>query len=244
MVQAAYQAGLQGLAFTEHLEWMPDDEARGFLNFDTYFRELDGLRAEWQGRLEVLAGLEMGNPHRFPAQAAAVLAARPWDYVLGSVHWSDGYPGWLPLAFEAGLETAYRRYFEELYLLARDGEYDILAHFDLVRRDSWNLYHQTLPVEAFADPIHATLESVVARGKGLEINTSALAAGLAEPCPSWYILQQYRALGGEILVFGSDAHSARRVAQHFEQARQMALAAGFTRLAQFRQRQIVGWIPL
>ena len=87
-------------------------------------------------------------------------------------------------------------------------------------------------------------QAVVARGKGLEINTSPLGNGLAEPCPGLYILRRYRALGGETLVFGSDAHQTPRVGQHFEEARQLALAAGFTRLARYRERQVVGWIPL
>ena len=57
--------------------------------------------------------------------------------------------------------------------------------------------------------------------------------GSASPFPS-----------GEVLVFGSDAHQTRRVGQHFEAARQLALAAGFTRLARYRERRRVGWIPL
>jgi len=113
-----------------------------------------------------------------------------------------------------------------------------------VRRDSWAQLQQTLPLEGFAADIDAALQAVVARGKGLEINTSPLGNGLAEPCPGLYILRRYRALGGETLVFGSDAHQTPRVGQHFEEARQLALAAGFTRLARYRERQVVGWIPL
>lgn len=244
MAQAAREAGLQGLAFTEHLEWMPDDEATGFLDFGAYFEELHAVRAQQRENLEVLAGVELGSPHRFPEQARATLSAWLWDYVLGSAHWADGIPGWKTIAFDQGIEAAYQRYFHELVLLARNGAYDVLAHFDLVRRDSWGLLQEALPLKAFADDIRAALEAVVARGKGLEINTSAFGYGLTEPCPGLTILQQYRALGGEILVFGSDAHSPKRVAQHFELARQAALAAGFTRLAQFRGRQIVGWMPL
>lgn len=244
MARAAHKAGLQGLAFTEHLEWMPEDEATGFLNFGAYFAELHKLQAQWNGDLEVLAGVEIGSPHHFPEQTRATLAAWPWDYVLGSTHWAEDLPGWQPVAFEAGIEAAYERYFRELLRLARDGEFDVLAHFDLVRRDSWAQLQQILPLESFAATVDAVLEALVARGKGLEINTSALGMGLAEPCPGLAVLRRYRALGGEILACGSDAHQSKRVGQHFEHARQLALEAGFTRLAQFRERQIIGWISL
>ena len=146
--------------------------------------------------------------------------------------------------FEAGVAVAYARYFDELVALAQGGEYDVLAHFDLVRRDSWEVCRQVLPVEPHAEALHEALHAVVARGKGLEINTSAWSAGLDEPCPGLTILRWYRELGGEVLVFGSDAHYPERVGADFDRARDLALAAGFTRLARFERRRIVGWDTL
>lgn len=244
MAEAAHDAGLIGLAFTEHLEWMPEDEATGFLNFQAFFTELQAARHNWQPELELLAGVEIGSSHRFPEHTRATLDAWPWDYVLGSAHWTGDVPGWLPQAFDGGIEAAYGDYFDELLCLARDGDFDVLAHFDLVRRDSWAQIHRILPLEGFSAVIDATLMAIIERGKGLEINTSPWDQGLSEPCPGLSILQRYRALGGSILVFGSDAHQPRRVGAHFEQARKLALAAGFRALAWYRERQIVDWIPL
>ncbi len=67
---------------------------------------------------------------------------------------------------------------------------------------------------------------------------------MGEPLPNLTILRWYRALGGEVLVFGSDAHTPQRLADDFATARTLALAAGFTRLARFERRHIVGWIEL
>ncbi len=244
MAKAAYKAGLRGFAFTEHVEWVPEDEATGFLDFEAYFAELRATQQQWQGQLEILAGVELGSPHCYPEPTRATLAAWPWDYVLGSAHWTEGVPGWLPGAFDVGIEAAYERYFRELLRLARDGDYDALAHFDLVRRDAWALIQQILPIERFSAMVDAILEAVIVRGKGLEINTSPLDRGLDEPCPGLYVLRRYRALGGTIVVFGSDAHQSRRVGRHFGQARELALAAGFRAVAQYRGREVVDWIPL
>ena len=241
MARAACAAGLTGVAFTEHMEWMPEDEATGFLKPPAYFAELDELRTRYNGRLQLLAGMEVGDSHRFPAETREIVSAWPWDYVLGSLHWVGGQPAWEPEMFAAGVAVAYTRYFDELVALAQEGEYDVLAHFDLVRRDSWTLCQQVLPVEPYAEAIREALRAVAARGKGLEINTSAWSMGLDEPCPGLTILRWYRELGGEVLVFGSDAHHPEHVGKNFDRARDLALAAGFTRLARFEQRRIVGW---
>lgn len=244
MVAAARKAGLAGMAITDHVEWVPRDDAFNYLNPAAYFDELAAARAQTEGELTLLAGVELGNPHDFPAETAALLSAWPWDYVLGSVHWPGGLPGWKLEAFQSGLEAAYRVYFDELVKLATTGEFDIASHFDLVRRDSTMLFHRTLPLDAYAEPIRAALRALVARGKGLEINTSGQGYGLPAPLPYLDILRWYRELGGEILVFGSDAHNPEAVGRHFDAARELALAAGFTRLARFEQRRIVAWLSL
>jgi len=244
MVDAARDAGLAGLAFTEHVEWWPGDDACGYLQPERYYAEIEALRSRQGAGLEILAGLELGTPHEFVSEARALLAAAPWDYVLGSLHWPGGEPGWEPAAFAQGLDAAYRLYFQELVTLAEEGLYDVMAHFDLVRRDSWHVRREMRPLEPYAPLIRAALQAIVARGKGLEINTSALALGLAEPCPGLTILRWYRELGGKILVLGSDAHRPEDVGQHFDRARSLALEAGFDRLARFERRRVVDWIPL
>ena len=243
-VAAAQNAGLTGIAFTDHVEWMPEDEAYNYLQLDAFFAELEAVRAQVNGAFTLLAGVEIGNPHNYPAEAAALLAAAPWDYVIGSAHWHGGKPGWRPIAFAQGMEASYQSYFEELTQLAAHGDFDVVGHFDIVRRDSVMLFKQTLDLTDFADPIRAVLRSLIARGKGLEINTSGPSYGLPGPLPDLNVLRWYRELGGEILVFGSDAHKPEHVGRHFAVARELALTAGFTHLARFAQRQVVEWIPL
>ncbi len=244
-VARALHLGLRGLAFTDHVEWYPDDEAYNFFNPAAYFEALDAARRRLDGQLTLLAGLELGNPQYFLEEASALLQAWPWDFVLASAHRVGNEPMWFPEFFNhTGTEVAYRRYFAELLDLVRRSDFDILAHLDLVRRDDWDQNRHLLPLEPFADEIRAILRVLVERGKGLEINTSGLAKGMGTPLPELEVLGWYRELGGEILVFGSDAHAPEHLSRHFETARDLALAAGFTRLARFQQRHIVDWIEL
>ena len=246
MAAAAERIGLAGLAFTDHVEWVPEDEAYEFMAPDAYFKELTALREHYAGRFTLLSGAELGNPHEFPAEAKAFVHAHPWDIVLGSIHWLDHKPGWYASTYKnmGGLDAAYEQYFIDLATLVEHGEFDVLAHFDMVRRDSWALFEEVLPLDPYAEQIRVILRRLIERGKGLEINTSGLRKGMTTPQPDLTVLTWYRELGGELLVFGSDAHRPEEIAQPFDQARELALAAGFTRLARYERRQVVGWIVL
>ena len=244
MVRSAQALGLDGIVFTEHAEWYPGDDAYGYLDMPAYFEELRTVRASFEDEFAVLAGIELGNPHDFPDLVSVFLEAWPFDLVIGSVHWLDNMPGWQPEIFEQGLAATYRRYFEEVIVMVENAEFDVLGHLDLVRRDSWELFHQALELEPYREAIDHVLRRVIDHGKGIEVNTSALRKGLSEPVPGLDILRRYRELGGEILVFGSDGHRPEHVGYAFDVARDLALAAGFRRIAHFEHRRVAGWTDL
>ncbi len=77
-----------------------------------------------------------------------------------------------------------------------------------------------------AELIRAALRAVIVRGRGLEINTSPWSKGMDETLPGGHNHAWYRELGGEVLVFGSDAHCPEAVGQHFARARDLALSFG------------------
>ena len=246
-VAQALRRGLTEVAFTDHVEWMPGDGATGYFRPVAYLDELERLRRAYAGRLSLLAAMEMGSPHRFPAEAERLAAAHPWDYILGSAHWvprSDGSlaRSWHREGFDEGLEAAYAAYFREVVALAEGGTYDCLAHFDLVRRNSWVLFGLVMPLEPYWESIEAALRAVIERGKGLEINTSALRRGLPTPLPAPEILRRYRELGGEIVTVGSDAHRVADVGADIRTGMRYAAEAGFRYVARFRRRRPVEWL--
>jgi histidinol-phosphatase (PHP family) len=244
MAQTAQEQGLTGLAFTEHGEWYAEDPAYGYLDLEAYFADLEAVRAQFGDALDILAGIELGNPHDFPRQAGALLDRWNFDLVIGSVHWLGGQAGWERPAFARGIRETYHRYFDELIVMVEHADFDVLGHLDLVRRDSWALFGHTLELAPFEAKIRHALRRLVEAGRGIEINTSGLHKGLGKPLPDLQVLQWYRELGGEILVFGSDAHRPEHIAYGFDRARELARAAGFERLARFQRREVVRWISL
>jgi histidinol-phosphatase (PHP family) len=243
MCEAAIARGLAEIAFTDHLDFGPDD-LPGYFRPAEYLEAVARCRARYGDRLSIRTGIEVGEPHLFAAEAAAVLGAGEFDYVIGSAHYGHEMQcAWKPAYFEQPLPEAYEAYFHQVVLLAAEGDFDVLGHIDLVKRDATKFgkpYDGPMP---YADLIRAALRSVVERGKGIEINTSPLHRGQSEPCPSLEVLRWYRELGGEILALGSDAHTPDAVASHFDVALGMARAVGFERLARFEKRR-VDWLAI
>lgn len=236
--EAAISRGLSEIGFADHADFGPADPP-GYFCPAEYLAEIDRCRHLYGDRLTICAGVEVGEPHLFAQEAESLLTAGEFDFVLGSAHYADGMqPAWKEEFFNQPLEQAYEAYFRQVVHLAAEGDFDVLAHLDLVKRDA-RRFGQVYDVpEPYSDMIRAALRSIVERGKGIEINTSPLYRGQLEPCPSMEVLRWYRELGGEILTFGSDAHTPDAVGACFDVALKMARAAGFMRLARFEKRRI------
>jgi len=250
--EAAIARGMREIAFTDHADFGPDDPP-GYFRPVEYLKSIEHCRDRYGNRLIIRAGVELGEPHIFREEAQTILAAGEFDFVIGSVHYAvspspssdsvraDGLQcAWKKTFFEQPLHLAYEAYFRQVVRLAAEGDFDVLGHLDLVKRDAQKFGKLYDGPEPYTDMIRTVLRTLVERGKGIEINTSPLYKdqGMSEPCPSLEILRWYREMGGEILTIGSDAHTPDKVGARFDVAYAMAQTAGFKRLATFERRQI------
>ena len=89
----------------------------------------------------------------------------------------------------------------------------------------------------FSSLIDAVLKELIERGKGIEINTSGYRYGINDCYPDIEILKRYKALGGEIVTVGSDAHFPRDVADHIGAAYDMLNIAGYKYVTVFKGRE-------
>ncbi|HWQ10960.1 MAG TPA: histidinol-phosphatase HisJ family protein [Holophaga sp.] len=243
MCEAALACGLREVCFTEHVDWLPWDESRDYFDPEAYVPAAQACSAAYAGRLVVRMGLEISEPHLVSQRVQDLLAAWPFDFVLGSAHWIDRSGIYLSRLYPIHpAEHVEREYFRRVLELAEAGEFDCLAHLDLVRR-----YRppELGPLDALAHAgiIRRILEVVVARDKAIEINTSPLRRGLDATCPDATVLRWYRELGGEKVTIGSDAHSPEQVGTGFDVAREMLRAAGFSRIVRYERRRPV-WVNL
>src|SRR5688572_11429267 len=85
MCQRAVELGLSELAFTDHFNNHLLDIDIGYYNPDRFFEHIRICRQLFP-TLRILAGIEVGEPHRWARKVQPVLAQYPYDVVLGSLH--------------------------------------------------------------------------------------------------------------------------------------------------------------
>ena len=253
-VETALSRGVEEVCFTEHLyrcvESAPAlgdfwaDEPRVALAEQTerFIAEdrtlsLDGyvdavLEAKGRG-LPVLLGLEVDF---FPETIDAVLdllAPYPWDLLIGSIHWLGGWsvdhPEVIAEFVDRGIGAVYEEYFELEADLAASGTVDVLAHVDLVKVFGHRL------AEPPMDLYRAVVDGAARSGTAVEVNTSGLRGLVGEIYPATTFLEMFSEAGVGITL-GSDAHVAGDVAIGLEAARGLAMAAGYSKRLQFKER--------
>jgi histidinol-phosphatase (PHP family) len=223
----AVELGLPSIAFTEHLDWVRGTS--GVFDPSAYFYAIDHCRTMFPD-LRILAGVEMGEPHRYPKQARELLAL-PFERRLGSVHCVD-WNGHTTDASERGFLTPkdcdaiFRLYLAEvLALVESNQQFQVLAHLDYPKR-----YWPASPAydaAVYEDEFRSVLRAAAKRDLVLELNTTRGREPERYLCPGPVVLGWWREEGGRAISFGSDAHSPDVLAAGFAPARDVANAAGF-----------------
>ncbi len=223
----AAELGLPAVAFTEHADWIRGQE--GEFDSESYFDSIERCRAAYPG-LRILSGVELGEPHRYAAEARALLAL-PFDRVLASVHCVD-WKGETTDACEQGFLTSsdvagiFRVYLGEVLALLESGQrFEVLAHLDYPKR-YWPSHPAYLESQ-YEEEFRAILRSAARKEVALEVNTTRGGDHPRHLCPGPVVLNWWREEGGRSISFGSDAHSPDALAAGFELAREVVASAGF-----------------
>jgi histidinol-phosphatase (PHP family) len=224
----AVALGLPSIAFTEHADWIRGDSA--VVDIAGYFDCLDRCRAAFP-ELRILSGVELGEPHRHVEDARRLLAYRPLDRVIGSVHcfeWGGETKDASTLGFmQAGrVDAMYRVYLSEVIaMLESDQPFAVLTHLDYPKRywPAGNDYDET----RFEEELRSVLRAAAQRGVALELNTTRGGDPARWLNPGPTVIRWWAEGGGKALAFGSDAHAPEQIAAGFELARRVAEAAGF-----------------
>jgi histidinol-phosphatase (PHP family) len=223
----ALEIGLSAIAFTEHADWALVHKGQHPVDIAGYLDAVDRCRVKFPG-LRILTGIELGEPHWFPKETAAILAAGPIDQVLGSVHsihLDGGTVDASQFRSREGIDfpAAVREYFGEVLLLVESGQpFEVLAHLDYPKRywlDGAAPYRE----KDYEAEIRAILRAAARTGRVLEVNTTRGHT----LCPDLTVVRWWRELGGQAVQYGSDAHQPDKVAEGFKVATQMVESAGF-----------------
>jgi histidinol-phosphatase (PHP family) len=243
--QAALTRGMSRITITDHVDFEPLDPCHAYFRPDEHWQAVQRCRADLDGHLTLCAGIECGEPHLYRRQIEPLLAAHDYDFILGSLHWAGERPTFDAAFFNGlALDEGLALYFDHLARLAEEGEFDVLAHPDIIRRATFFRFGlQELDYRPHEARVRRVLHALAERGKGLEVNTSYQRRGMGAPGPAVQVLRWFREEGGQIVTFGSDAHRPEDVGADFDHGLALVRQAGFERLATFRQRN-VEWLRL
>jgi histidinol-phosphatase (PHP family) len=163
-------------------------------------------------------GLETDYVPGREEQTAALLSARDFDYVVGSVHFvgdsavdHEDYDAWKA---QGNPEGVWRSYFQALADAARCGLFDILAHPDLVKM--WGSA-RPLPQGDPRSYYEPAVEAIAESGIAVEISTAGLRKPVGEiyPAPAF---AEMCAEAGAAFALSSDAHAPKEVGYRYGQA--------------------------
>lgn len=217
-------------------------------DFPHYVDTVRGVRAEFADQqMTVLIGAEVDFLPEFSADIFQRMQAHRthidfWalgNHFLADCMFTLSRQDWLE-SFErtAGpddRDTPYRRYFDEIRQGVATGWFDILSHFDMIKKFDDRPGHEL--AERFRPDIEAVLDAMAAtKHMALELNTSGYDLFCREQFPSEPILR-WAIDRGIPLTIGSDSHTITHVARHFDKARDLLDRLGVQELAIFRNHQ-------
>jgi len=238
MVQASITKNLTEICFTDHIEFYTDVQGRppALFDPDAYQDEIARLKSIYGDQIEIKTGVEYGYQPQSVAKINAFSKQMDLDFIICSVHEVDKQAFHLhEYGQDQTVKEAFERYFKACHQCVHDGiEFSILGHFDLLKRYIPYGCEKQVFNDHF-DVIEATFKHLISLGKGIEVNTSGFRYGLGQTHPTLDFLKLYRALGGEVVTVGSDAHTAAYVASEFAYATALLKEAGFRYLTRFEK---------
>lgn len=234
LCQRALEKEIRVLTIVDHCDMR--SHPNGFQHYfpiaETRFSEIEQLKTQMQGQLTLLDGIELGDVSNQPRLAREHLERFPYDFVLGSVHHaSDSFRTDIRALQPAEILNLY---FDEMEALLDFGEFDSLAHLDYPAR-IWQVPGHSFLL--FQSRIEHVLQRLADMGKALEVNSSGLFDRMGRVGPEQWVLEAFRARGGRYITFGSDGHRSVHIGRGLDEARALALSAGFTHVTYYRARK-------
>jgi len=231
--------GLSEIGFSDHFPLLDMHDPSLNMSMEEvpeYVRDVEELRGLFP-ELRIRLGIEVDYIPETVDRLPALLQDHPFDYILGSIHYIDGWGFDHPRNIDGyegrDIFQLWTRYFDLLGDAAECGLFDALAHPDLVKKFGYR------PVEDAGGLYRACLDRVAGAGLAVEVNT----AGLRKPVEEIYPAEDFLRLCRERdipVTLGSDAHSPDEVGEGFEQALQLLRRVGYEELTLYSQRKRFG----
>lgn len=243
MAQAESDQGIQTICFTDHCDL--EDGYTGLYHSEhfAYFTEAKNQYAaakQQYPHMDIRLGMELGAANHFPQEAIALSGNTDLDFIIASIHNLRGKPDFYYMEYpsEAYCESILMEYLNEYIELAALDCFDVLGHIGYTRRYMQRAgKHAKLTMQQHGDLLDTLFQTVIANGKGIELNCSGFRqGGIGDGIPDLPLLKRYRQLHGEIITIGSDAHTTKDAGTGVAQGMSLLQEAGFSYVTIFKNR--------
>lgn len=208
---------------------------------DSAFDDIDAYCAFVREETDLRLGIEADFVPGREGRMETLLDGRPWDYVIGSVHFLgdravdyDKYDVWTS---GTDPDRVWSRYFEVLGEAAASGMFDVMAHPDLVK--VWGR-DRPWPERDLRFYYERAMDGILEAGVACEVST----AGLRKPVGEIYPAPAYLEMlvdAGVPLALSSDAHTPEHIGHGYDAAQELLADHGVTQICVFegRERRLV-----
>lgn len=242
--EKAIAKGLRAIAVTDHYEALDCDRTNNLVTCRQSVFETKKARVVFGGQIVVSVGVELGCPVRNLELTEQILK-NDYDFVLASVHRIKGKKKFLcdlDYSREGNRpELIMPRYYDDIIETVEWNGFDSLAHLTYPLRYFPASRLAEYDIMQHKEQIEHILKTLVKNGKALEINTAgseyvtkSITANM-HPCIE--LLKMFKALGGEYVTVGSDAHDADLVGGKIADAYDMMKTAGFKYVTYYQKHQ-------
>ena len=242
MAQAAVEAGLDEICFTDHvdlrpwLRYVPPEE----FDWTPLTEEYRRAREKWGDRITIRLGAEMGEMCTDFARADRYQANMPpLDFIIGSLHVMSQRFAYRDFTRINEVDDQFDQVVEDYLAQQLEhvawGRFSVVGHLTLPLRYANERHHLNRSFARHMDGVEQVLRAVVDRGLGIECNTNR--GGMC--LPDGEILRLYRRLGGEIVTLGSDAHRPGHVGCGIREGQALLKECGFRYFCTFAQMKPV-----
>jgi histidinol-phosphatase (PHP family) len=216
--------------------------------YKEYSEIILSLKNQYNGKLEILHGLEIDYiPDLWP-QMHKILNPQQLDYFIGSIHFIDYFPdgtrwsidgsneefrkGWEEI-FHRDSSRLVKKYFEYTRRMIKEMKPPIIGHLDKIKMQYSKdcFIPETDPV--YREELMQTLEEVSASNCVVELNTrGAYRRNEKEFYPSSWVLKEMAKMKIPVMI-NSDAHHPQELMLLFDVATECLQTAGYKNIKYF-----------
>lgn len=231
-IHQAAKAGISEIGFTDHFSILPSDWNTPSGQVQAMKNKILNLKNTKPLPVEVKFGAEIDYIPGKENEIKSMIQQLPLDYVIGSVHFIDSWNfDTAPEEYDGrDIDDLYKRYYSLLEESVQTGFYDIIGHFDLIKK--FGYYPETQPVKQ----IEKVIQTMRSHDLTAELNTN----GINKPCGEMYPSREILELlfrHNVPVTLSSDAHKPGQVGQYFPEAIELLKSVGYRKIAAFSGRK-------